>query len=102
MAKTRNGQQMTIVYVVNTEAIQGTYNLSVDDYETYFVGENGILVHNCNKPGSARARSRAKRRAAREAQRKAGIATSKPGRDAPGRGHKQPRQQIKDLSLIHI
>ena len=33
--------------VANTGKVQGTYNLSVADYETYFVGTNKVLVHNC-------------------------------------------------------
>jgi len=46
--------------------------------------------------GAAKAASAAKRRASRAAQRKAGVSTSKPGRDTQGRGYKQPRHQIKD------
>ena len=38
---------MTISSVVETGRIDGTYNISVADFETYFVGENKVLVHNC-------------------------------------------------------
>lgn len=46
---TADNQIMTIVSVINTERVDGTYNLTVADFETYFVGRNKVLVHNCKK-----------------------------------------------------
>ena len=44
---------MTIVSVAKTDRIDQTYNLTVADFHTYFVGETRVLVHNCTpKPGS--------------------------------------------------
>lgn len=43
---TRNGRGMVLMSVVETGGIDATYNLTVADFETYFVGEQKILVHN--------------------------------------------------------
>ena len=52
---TRDGQQLIIARVVPTDRVDATYNLSVADFETYFVGDLRILVHNClPKPGHGR------------------------------------------------
>lgn len=44
---TADNQTMVITKVVETDRIDATYNLTVADFETYFVGENKVLVHNC-------------------------------------------------------
>jgi Protein of unknown function (DUF1557). len=44
---TRDGRGMVLVSVVETERTDSTYNLTVADFETYFVGEQRVLVHNC-------------------------------------------------------
>ena len=36
--------------------VDATYNLTVADFETYFVGENKVLVHNCKKKAKDRRR----------------------------------------------
>lgn len=88
---TQDCKAMVITSVVNTGRLEGTYNLTIADFETYFVGENRILVHNCGNRGT----SRSKRRAARGAQRDANnVPTSQPGRNQQG-GPGQPRNQIK-------
>jgi len=46
---TADNQTMIITKVLETERIDATYNLTVADFETYFVGENKVLVHNCKK-----------------------------------------------------
>lgn len=38
---------MTISAVTKTDRTDVTYNLTVADFETYFVGVNKVLVHNC-------------------------------------------------------
>jgi DNA-binding CsgD family transcriptional regulator len=38
----------TVAEAVETERREATYNLTVAEFETYFVGEIGVLVHNCN------------------------------------------------------
>ena len=44
---TKDGRKMVVASLVHTDRKDATYNLTVADFETYFVGENGILVHNC-------------------------------------------------------
>lgn len=44
---TRNGRGMVIESVVETDRTDSTYNLTVAEFETYFVGEQRVLVHNC-------------------------------------------------------
>ncbi len=44
---TADNQTMTIVSAIETEFVDGTYNITVADFETYFVGLNKVLVHNC-------------------------------------------------------
>jgi hypothetical protein len=52
---TKDGRGMIIADVVKTERTDATFNLTVADFETYFVGEFGVLVHNCSKkPGGGR------------------------------------------------
>ena len=51
---TRDGRGTVLVSVVETERTDATYNLTVADFETYFVGEQRVLVHNCRStPSSA-------------------------------------------------
>lgn len=50
---TRDGRAMVLVSVVETERTDATYNLTVADFETYFVGEQRVLVHNCDLPRNA-------------------------------------------------
>ena len=45
---TRDGRGMVLASVLETDRIDATYNLTVADFETYFVGEQGVLVHNCD------------------------------------------------------
>lgn len=45
---TRDGRGMVIASVVETDRTDATYNLTVADFETYFVGEQQVLVHNCD------------------------------------------------------
>ena len=46
---TADGRGMMIKSVVETTRSDTTYNLTVADFETYFVGQNKVLVHNCDK-----------------------------------------------------
>ena len=48
---TRNGRGMVVASVVETDRTDATYNLTVADFETYFVGEQRVLVHNCPTGG---------------------------------------------------
>ena len=43
-------QFMTVTQVTATNREDTTYNFTVADFHTYFVGENRVLVHNCNAP----------------------------------------------------
>ena len=44
---TRDGRGMLLVSVTKTTRTASTYNLTVADFETYFVGKQRVLVHNC-------------------------------------------------------
>jgi len=46
---TADNQTMTVSNIIETGRIDATFNLTVADFETYFVGENKVLVHNCTK-----------------------------------------------------
>jgi hypothetical protein len=41
---------MAITSVTETDRTDSTYNLTVADFETYFVGKQRVLVHNCKHP----------------------------------------------------
>jgi hypothetical protein len=45
---TRDGRGMVIVRVEQTDRVDATFNLTVDVFHTYFVGDQRVLVHNCN------------------------------------------------------
>jgi len=47
LVETADGQLIEVTSVQNTGRIDATYNLTVADYSTYFVGKNRVLVHNC-------------------------------------------------------
>ena len=40
---------MTIMSVIETSRTNQTYNFTVADFHTYFVGKQRVLVHNCNR-----------------------------------------------------
>ena len=46
-AATKDGRGLLVVAIADTGLTEGTYNLSVAEFETYFVGSASILVHNC-------------------------------------------------------
>lgn len=48
---TKNGRGMVVASVTETDRTDATFNLTVADFETYFVGKNGVLVHNCPTGG---------------------------------------------------
>lgn len=48
----KDGRGMGIASVAETGRTKATYNLTIADFETYFVGEQRVLVHDC--PGFSR------------------------------------------------
>jgi RHS repeat-associated protein len=44
----RNGQQKVLSYKERIDTTVTVYNFAVEEFHTYFVGENGVLVHNNN------------------------------------------------------
>ncbi len=54
LAETQSNDASTIVRVELTTRVEATYNLTVADFETYFVGSNRVLVHNCKIPNSVK------------------------------------------------
>ena len=46
---TRDGRGMVLASIVETDRTDATYNLTVTDFETYFVGKQRVLVHNCRE-----------------------------------------------------
>jgi hypothetical protein len=45
---TADGRGMVIASIIQTKRNDATYNITVADFETYFVGKQQVLVHNCN------------------------------------------------------
>jgi RHS repeat-associated protein len=57
---TKDGRGMVVASVAESDRTNSTYNLTVADFETYFVGEQRVLVHNCPVGGrSPEAQARA-------------------------------------------
>lgn len=46
---TQTGEKMSVSSVTNTNVIEPTFNFEVADFNTYFVGESKIWVHNANR-----------------------------------------------------
>lgn len=46
----QNGKQIIVDSIVIVAGDYSVYNFTVDDYHTYFVGKNGVLVHNSPCP----------------------------------------------------
>lgn len=59
LATTKDNQVVKVSVVDQTDRTQATYNLTVADFETYFVGESRVLVHNCKYHGNDRRNSNA-------------------------------------------
>ena len=52
---TQTGEKVSILSVINTNVIEPTFNFEVADFNTYFVGESKVWVHNndaCDLTGS--------------------------------------------------
>ncbi len=45
--ETQDGKILDVISVSKTDRIDGTYNITVEDFHTYFVGDLKVLVHNC-------------------------------------------------------
>lgn len=79
---------------MNTGRVEGTYNLTIADFETYFVGKNRILVHNCNiQDGNRVNQQRARRAGRRERQSREGENGAK---DQAGNPQKQNGDGFRD------
>jgi RHS repeat-associated protein len=66
---TADGRGMVITSITKTSLTDATYNITVADFETYFVGKQQVLVHNCKKKltkKERKAETMARRKAARE------------------------------------
>jgi len=50
VVETKSGKQLPIIDAIDTEVVKRTYNFEVEDFHTYYVGQEEILVHNvCKK-----------------------------------------------------
>ncbi|MEH6447820.1 MAG: polymorphic toxin-type HINT domain-containing protein [Oleispira sp.] len=52
--ETRDNDTLTVIDVKYLNKVETVYNLEVSDWHTYYVGDEGVLVHNCedtNDPG---------------------------------------------------
>lgn len=49
----RDGRGMIIARVEEMNRVDATFNLTVDNFHTYFVGDQRVLVHNCDLPCNA-------------------------------------------------
>ena len=46
---TEDGDTVTLDNIFDTGVVERTFNFEVADFHTYFVGNQKVLVHNCNK-----------------------------------------------------
>jgi hypothetical protein len=54
LVQTSDGKTLSVVSLAAMDRIEPTYNLTIADYHTYFVGENKVWVHNqCNGCGES-------------------------------------------------
>ena len=93
-----DGVSLTIVSVHQTDGLDGTYNLTVADFNTYFVGDLNVLVHNCgSKPPNLSPDGAGRKGAFGEAKRQNDIPVSQqPDSVSPNvdkRGNSQPGRQ---------
>ncbi|NWG71603.1 MAG: hypothetical protein HXY23_08365, partial [Parvularculaceae bacterium] len=102
---TKDGRGMAVASVFETDRTDATYNLTVADFETYFVGEQRVLVHNCpvgNKPPSHTPDGAGRRGALNQAKRDNDVPTSKqPDKTGPNvdrQGNTQPGRQYEYTS----
>ena len=51
---TADGRGMVITSITKTKRTDATYNITVADFETYFVGKQQVLVHNCKDKFASR------------------------------------------------
>lgn len=51
--QTHEGKTLTVLALVAKHSVQPTFNFTVADFHTYFVGNGKAWVHNCAKPCSA-------------------------------------------------
>ena len=61
--QTKSGNTLTVLSVHDTGVIKRTYNFEVEDFHTYYVGDDEVLVHNACKKSKGQKRRRAKNKA---------------------------------------
>ncbi len=88
---TRDGRGMVLNSVEETERTDATYNLTVAEFETYFVGEQRVLVHNCNQTPSPALKDspynpRAVDKRRTETRKQEGSSSNDPDSPIPDRG----------------
>jgi len=110
-----NGEYDTIdeVYHETLSEPVTVYNFNVEDYHTYYVGEDSVLVHNaCKSPENLSPKGAGRRGAFRQAKRDMGIPVSrqpdavlpnysKQGKLMPGRVYKFGDEYIRDDVIGH-
>lgn len=74
---TQDGKGMIISAVDETDRTDATYNLTVADFETYFVGEQKVLVHNCPTPPNAGKKAKDSGASSKHGDSGRGVAKSK-------------------------
>jgi RHS repeat-associated protein len=52
-----NGEFLTVGRILRTNRVETVYNFSVEEFRSYFVGENAAWVHNCFEFNSLRGKS---------------------------------------------
>ena len=91
---TRDGRGMILTSVVETTQVDKTYNLTVADFQTYFVGEQRVLVHNDCARDQRRVEGQRERRAERrERQSRTGPDGA---RDRAGNPQRQSGEGFRD------
>jgi RHS repeat-associated protein len=90
---------MTILDIAPTDRVERTYNLTVDGFHTFLVGEDGAVVHNCgpNEQNLDRLGSNAR---ANEAARRAGYRDAHDAKRGRGQGVDIYRDRTTDKYYI--
>ena len=115
LVKSVDDELIKIVSISNTETLQPTFNLTVADFNSYYVGKLGILVHNCEikggrKQNSKKYKSRKEAKDARprtrnhkkKGNRKGELPTTRQGKNKIGAGNKGESHPTSDNKKPHF
>jgi Pretoxin HINT domain len=87
LISTADGPGVQVISVAKTDKVEPTFNLEVTDFHSYFVGEQGVWVHNgpCNPPNPKDAKRQSEQRE-RRAERRESESRAENGQNESGEG----------------